>query len=151
DEEAVVRRTTVELLLAEGRWQQALGEAEVHRERLGDVDNVAWAPWRSLTARALEHLDQRDDAQALLDEELGGARRWGAPGSLARTRRLRGAIHPEDGLDLLREAAEAADGSPARLEHAKALAALGSALRLARRPSDARAPLRDAFEIASHC
>ena len=29
--------------------------------------------------------------------------------------------------------------------------ALGSALRLARKPSDARAPLRDAFEIASHC
>ena len=151
DEEAVVRGTTVELLLAEGDWQRALVEAELHRERLGDVDNVAWAPWRSLTARALDGLDRRDDAQALLEEELVEARRWGAPGSLARTLRLLGAMRHEDGLDLLREAVETAEGSPARLEHAKALTALGSALRLARMPSDARAPLRDAFEIASHC
>jgi DNA-binding CsgD family transcriptional regulator len=151
DEDAVVRRTTVELLLAEGHWQRALVEAALHRERLGDVDNVAWAPWRSLTAQALEGLHRRDDAQASLEEELVAARRWGAPGSLARTLRLLGAMRHENGLDLLREAADTADGSPARLEHAKALAALGSALRLARRPSDARAPLREAFEIASHC
>jgi DNA-binding CsgD family transcriptional regulator len=151
DEEAVVRRTTVEHLLAEGHWKPALAEADLHRERLGDVDNVAWAPWRSLTARALEGLGRRDEAQALLEEELVEARRWGAPGSLARTLRLLGAIRHEDGLDLLREAVETADASPARLEHAKALTALGSALRLARKPSDARAPLRDAFEIASHC
>jgi len=151
DEEAVVRRTTVELLLAEGDWQRALVEADLHRERLGDVDNVAWAPWRSLTAQALEGLDRRDDAQALLEEELVAARSWGAPGSLARTLRLLGAMRGEDGLDLLREAAETAEGSPARLERAKALAALGSALRLARMPSDARAPLREAFEIAGHC
>jgi DNA-binding CsgD family transcriptional regulator len=151
DEDAVVRRTTVELLLAEGHWQRALAEADLHRERLRDVDNVAWAPWRSLTAQALVGLDRRDDAQALLEQELVEARRWGAPGSLARTLRLLGALRQKDGLDLLREAVETADGSPARLEHAKALTALGSALRLARRPSDARAPLRDAFEIASHC
>jgi DNA-binding CsgD family transcriptional regulator len=151
DEEAVVRRTTVEHLLAEGHWEQALAEADLLRERLGDVDNVAWAPWRSLTARALDGLDRRDEARALLEEELVQARRWGAPGSLARTLRLLGAIRPEDGLDLLHEAVEAAGASPARLEHAKALTALGSALRLARRPSDARAPLREAFEIAGHC
>jgi DNA-binding CsgD family transcriptional regulator len=151
DEEAVVRRTTVELLLAEGHWQRALVEAALHRERLGDADNVAWAPWRSLTAQALEGLHRRDDAQASLEEELVAARRWGAPGSLARTLRLLGAMRAEDGLDLLREAADTAEGSPARLEHAKALVALGSALRLARRPSDARAPLREAFEIAGHC
>ena len=151
DGEAVVRRTTVELLLEEGDWTRALAEAELHRERLGDVDNVAWAPWRSLTARALDGLERRDEARALLEEELVKARHWGAPGSLARTLRLLGAIRQEDGLDLLHEAVDTADGSPARLEHAKALTALGSALRLARKPSDARAPLRDAFEIASHC
>jgi len=38
--------------------------------------------------------------------------------------------------------------SPARLEHAKALAALGVALRAARRPSEARDPLRRALELA---
>ena len=151
DGEAVVRRATVELLLAQGEWSRALAEAELHRERLADVDNVAWAPWRSLTALAHERLGRRDAAVALLEEELVKARHWGAPGSLARTLRLLGTARREDGLDLLQEAVETADGSPARLEHAKALAALGSAMRHARKPSDARVPLRDAFEIASHC
>ena len=145
DGEAVVRRTTVELLLAEGDHTRALAEAELLRERLGDVDNVAWVPWRSLTAQALDGLERRDEARALLEEELVKARHWGAPGSLARTLRL------SSGLEQLYEAVETAAGSTARLEHAKALTALGSALRLARKPSDARAPLRDAFEIASHC
>ena len=145
DGEAVVRGTTVELLLAEGDHTRALAEAELHRERLGDVDNVAWAPWRSLTARALAGLDRPDEARELLEEELVQARHWGAPGALARTLRLLG------GLDNLHEAVETAAGSTARLEHAKALAALGSALRHARKPSDAREPLREAFEIASHC
>jgi DNA-binding NarL/FixJ family response regulator len=145
DGEAVVRRTTVELLLAEGHHTRALAEAELLRERLGDVDNVAWVPWRSLTAQALDGLERRDEARALLEEELVKARHWGAPGSIARTLRL------SSGLEQLHEAVETAAGSTARLEHAKALTALGSALRLARKPSDARGPLRDAFEIASHC
>jgi DNA-binding CsgD family transcriptional regulator len=42
-------------------------------------------------------------------------------------------------------------GSPARLEHAKALAALGAALRRARRPAEARTPLREALGIATVC
>ena len=60
-------------------------------------------------------------SRALLEEELVKARHWGAPGSLARTLRLLGTIRKEDGLDLLHEAVDTADGSPARLEHAKAL------------------------------
>ena len=43
------------------------------------------------------------------------------------------------------------DGSTARLEHAKALAALGAALRRARRPTEAREPLRAALELADAC
>ena len=70
DGEAVVRRTTVELLLAEGDWTRALAEAELLRERLGGVDNVAWVPWRSLTAQALDGLERRDEAR--------GAARGGA-------------------------------------------------------------------------
>jgi DNA-binding CsgD family transcriptional regulator len=151
DGDALIRRATVELSLAEGDWGRALAEAEAHRERPGSVENPAWAPWRSLRAQALHGLERLDEALPLLDEELVEARRWGAPGSLARTLRLLGTMRREDGLELLHEAVETADGSPARLEHAKALTALGSALRLGRKPSDARAPLRDAFEIASRC
>ena len=45
----------------------------------------------------------------------------------------------------------AVEGSPARLEQAKALAAHGRALRHARRPADAREPLRRALELADAC
>jgi DNA-binding CsgD family transcriptional regulator len=41
--------------------------------------------------------------------------------------------------------------SPARLEYAHALAALGSALRRSRRPSEGREPLRRALELADVC
>ncbi|HEX2265402.1 MAG TPA: LuxR C-terminal-related transcriptional regulator, partial [Solirubrobacterales bacterium] len=43
------------------------------------------------------------------------------------------------------------EGSTARLEHAKALAALGSTLRRARQPTEAREPLRRALELAGAC
>jgi len=40
---------------------------------------------------------------------------------------------------------------PARVEQAKSLVALGSALRRSRRPSEAREPLRRGFELANRC
>jgi len=40
---------------------------------------------------------------------------------------------------------------PARLEQAKSLVALGSALRRTSRPSEAREPLRRGFELANRC
>ena len=62
-----------------------------------------------------------------------------------------GTLEREDGLDHLREAVDLLAGSPQRLEHAKALAALGSALRRARKPTEAREPLRLALELADAC
>ena len=44
-----------------------------------------------------------------------------------------------------------AESSTARLERAKALAALGSAFRRARQPKDARDPLARALELADAC
>ena len=151
DGDTLGRRSEIELLLAEGRWTQALTEAEEYRARLGGVDNVAWAPWRSLTAAALDGLGDRSAAIAMLESELIDARRWGAPGALSRTLRLLGTMLGDDGVEALREAVAVADGSPARLEFAKALIALGSALRRARRPTDARDPLRRGFEAAGRC
>jgi DNA-binding CsgD family transcriptional regulator len=149
DGDTSARRTRLELLLAERDWDQASTEADEYRERLGDVDNAAWGPWRSLKAQALTGLDRRDEAIALLEEELDGARRWGAPGALGRALRLLGMVRADAGL--LHEAVEVTGSSSARLEHAKALTALGLALRRARRPADARDPLRLGFEVASRC
>jgi DNA-binding NarL/FixJ family response regulator len=54
-------------------------------------------------------------------------------------------------LATLEEAASVLEGSPARLELAKTLAALGTALRRDRRPTEAREPLRRALGLASVC
>ncbi len=56
-----------------------------------------------------------------------------------------------DGLAHLEEAVAVLRDAPARLELAKALAALGGALRRDRRPTDAREPLRAALELAVAC
>jgi DNA-binding NarL/FixJ family response regulator len=55
------------------------------------------------------------------------------------------------GLELLAEAAAVLEGSPARLEYARALADFGAALRRAGRRSDARDPLRQALDLADAC
>lgn len=57
----------------------------------------------------------------------------------------------DEGVALLREATEALSGSPALLERARAHVELGAALRRARRPRDARAPLRDGLALAREC
>ena len=151
DGDALMRHGTIELLLEEGRWEQALAEADALRARLRSEDGVAWAPWRSLKALALDALGRGDDAIELLEDELVVSRHWGGPGPLARTLRLLGTMRRKQGLDLLHEAVEVARDSPARLEHAKALTALGSAMRHARQPSKAREPLMEALQIAGRC
>jgi tetratricopeptide (TPR) repeat protein len=132
DSDAQVRRSDAELLLAEDRWDEALAAVDEYQMRLRGIDNPAWAPWRSLKALALNGLGRHGDAVALLDEELDKSRRWGAPGPLARTLRLLGTLSHDDGQELLRDAVTVAEASPARLEHSKALIALGSALRRSR-------------------
>ena len=71
----------------------------------------------------MDQLGRHDEALALATDELELARAWGAPGTVARALRALGKLERGAGLDRLREAVEVVDGSPARLEHAKALAA----------------------------
>jgi DNA-binding CsgD family transcriptional regulator len=151
DGDGLVRRSEVELLLAESRWDEAHAAAGDYHARLRGIDNPAWAPWRSLEALALDGLGRHDEALGLLTEELDAARRWGAPGAIARTLRLHGTLGQNDGHELLREAVAVAQASPARLEHAKALVALGSALRRSGRRSEAREPLGRGLELATRC
>ena len=143
--------STSSLLLAEGRAEDALEVAEELRhlcEALPDPHRL-W--WRSLQAEALDRLGRTDEALALARAELDVTRHYGAPGSLGRTLRILGTLEREAGVDHLRQAVEVIEGSPARLELAKALAALGSALRREREPTEAREPLRRALELAGAC
>jgi DNA-binding CsgD family transcriptional regulator len=150
--DSLLRRATVRLLLGERRWPEALLAAEAYGGSLRPrVVNPCWAPWRSLEAVALVGLGRPGEALALLEDELVWARRWGAPGALGRVLRLLGTTGPAPRVDVLSEAVASTEGSPARLEHAKSLVALGSALRLERKPAAAREPLRQGLELATRC
>jgi DNA-binding CsgD family transcriptional regulator len=137
-----------ELLLAEERYEHALTVAQDAQQRFAFVSNPIDTPFGLPAALALRHLGTADAALATAAEELTRARKWGAPGSVAGALRILGTVEGENGLDHLRSAVECADGSPAQLELAKALAALGRGLRAARRPTEAREPLRRALELA---
>jgi DNA-binding CsgD family transcriptional regulator len=141
----------VALLTAAGRAGEAAAVADelaAHCEAHPDAARL-W--WRTLKAEALDRLGRHDEAIELAREELKATRAFGAPWSLGRTLRVLGTLERDDGLDRLREAGDVLEGSTARLEHAKALAALGSALRRARKPTEAREPLRRALELAGVC
>ena len=105
----------------------------------------------ALQARALNRLGRREEGIELIEAELALARQWGASGPIGHALRVLGTLQREDGIATLEEAAAVLENSPARLERAKALGALGSALRRARRPTDAREPLRRAAQLASGC
>ena len=116
------------------------------------VPNPAWLPWRSHAALVLHGLGDQDRALQLSEEELWRARRFGARRPLGIALRARGLIEGGDeGIELLRESVAVLSESPARLEHARALVALGGALRRSRRRADARAPLSEGLELAERC
>jgi DNA-binding CsgD family transcriptional regulator len=145
------RGSRAELLFNEGRLDEALEACDEYRSRLMQHMNPTPHPWRSLRAVICDRLGRTEEGIELAAQEVELARRWGAPGALGRALRTQGTLMREDGLDLLREAVEVLDGSPSRLQLAKALCALGTAERLARRQKEAREPLRRALELADVC
>ena len=143
------RVAELELLVAEGRDEEAVSRSEEYARRHGHVVLPTAAHWRSATARALDRLGRSDEAIALAEAELADAQKWGAPGTVGPVLRVLGGLRRDTAL--LKRAVAVLEGSRARLEHAKALADLGAALRHERRPSDAREPLRRALELADAC
>ena len=139
------------LRLAQGDPRAALADVlEVgQRQEVMHEPNPASADWRSQAAVAYAALDRRDEALALAQEELALARRFGAPRAIGIALRTLGVIGDE--LDHLTEAVDVLAASPARLEHARALADLGVALRHRRRIVEAREPLRQALDLAIRC
>jgi DNA-binding CsgD family transcriptional regulator len=139
------------LLVATNRAEEAAAVAD-ELAALGEaIPDPSRLWWRSLKAEALDRAGRRDEALELAREELEVTRAFGAPSWLGRTLRVLGTLQGDDGLENLREAVAVLEGSTARLEHAKALAALGFGLRRAKKPTDARAPLRRALELAAAC
>ena len=151
DPAALLDRAQMRVLLAEGRADDALACGERFQRQAGWRRHPRYVPWRSLQAQALDRLGRHEEAVALAAEELELARAWGSPGTVGRSLRVLGTIEREAGLAHLEEACAVLEHAPARLERAKALAAHGETLRRARRPTDARGPLRQALELSAIC
>jgi DNA-binding CsgD family transcriptional regulator len=116
------------VLLAEGRPQEALARLDEVQGVMGGVENPVWRAWRSRRAVVLAALGHRDEAVALVQEELEAARAWGTPELVGRTLRVLGELGTPDSVDVLREAVGLLQQRPQLLERAKAQAALGEAL-----------------------
>jgi len=151
DGAAFFRHASMRLLLAERRYAEALDEARGFP--------ATFPQWRTPTvfrplgiaAEALMHLGRGEEAVPLAEEELTRARAVGAPRAQSESLRTLAALEGDAGLPRLEEALRIVEPSVARLELARVLADLGSALRRARRPSDAREPLRRALELSDAC
>ncbi|HXD57653.1 MAG TPA: AAA family ATPase, partial [Thermoleophilaceae bacterium] len=142
--------------LAIARGQLAEGVEDLRelgrRSELEGARSIVGTPtWRSYAVPAMAGLGEREEAARLADEELVLAREWGAPRAIGTALRAKAATveDPEEAIAWLEEAVALLE--PARLEHARALVDLGAALRRARRPREAREPLRLALDLAVRC
>lgn len=112
----------------------------------------AGAPWRSDAALAHLALGVPAEARALAAEEVALAQAFNGPRTLGIALRAAGlAEGGSRGIELLRQAVGVLEESGARLEHARAMADLGAALRRAGQRTEGREILRLALDLAHHC
>ncbi|MDX3525590.1 AAA family ATPase [Streptomyces sp. ID05-39B] len=139
--------------LAVGRPYAALSDFRTCCRLLRDwaADGPRQSPWRIDAAQALVHLDRRDEARTLLEEQLDGL-----PADDERTlgralRHLAATLEAHERPPLLNDAAEASQAAGDRLEYAHALADLGGAYAATGDSRRARPTLRRAWRAARDC
>jgi DNA-binding CsgD family transcriptional regulator len=137
------------LRLAQHRPEDALADARAAGTRARElgVRHAVFASWRAEAVEALVVRGEVTEAQQLAREQLQLAEQLGTPGARGAAERVV-ARTATDPIPLLEQAVGTLAGSPAVLEHTRALVDLGAALRRANRRADARAPLRRALEQA---
>lgn len=142
------------LRLAQGRAREGLSDLLACGDRYESSANRSpslWA-WRSEAALALDSLGEHGRAVELATTEWALAQDLGARRALGIALRALGIVTGGDpGLTQLAEAVAILSNSPARLEHARALADFGAGLRRTGQRVAARAALREAQELATRC
>jgi tetratricopeptide (TPR) repeat protein len=85
----VWRHSEVAVLLAEGKYEEAIAKADAcGRDWPDEINpNPADGPWRSFKAFALHRLGRDEEAEAVALEELEFAQAWGSPGTVGRVLR----------------------------------------------------------------
>lgn len=149
DEARLWLDSSIELLLAESRFDEALAAAHDAERRFAYLVNPIDTPTPQHRATALHRLGRHDEAVAVAEQALAKVLAWGSPGAVARARRARGLIQGAAGLDQLQQAVDVVRGTPARLELAKSQIELGAALRAANQRAEARPVLRQALELTT--
>ena len=142
------------LRLAQGRFDDAAEDLRTAHER-----NIAfWGrarlepPWRALLVEALVGAGDRDAAATEAKALQARAREWNSPRAIGVALRVRAlTVPPADAVPAFAEACALLRRSHARLELARALAALGAARRRAGERAAARADLREAHDLAVRC
>jgi DNA-binding CsgD family transcriptional regulator len=141
------------LALARGQWTTAAADAAECGERQeawGEL-NPAMAPWRGVLARALAELGEKDEARAVAAENLTRAQRFEAASTVGAAQAVAGSVADGDARrEQLGAAVATLAGSPASLEHASALVALGAAVRPVD-PAAARGLLGRGLALAERC
>jgi DNA-binding CsgD family transcriptional regulator len=142
------------LRLAQGRPREGLDDLLEfgRRDELWGGANPLASRWRSQVALGLAAMGDGERARQMALEDLQRARRWGAASGIGVA--LRAVALVEGGVGSvgrLREAVAVLAGSPARLEHARALTDLGAALRRGNRRVQARGVLQEGLELAERC
>jgi DNA-binding CsgD family transcriptional regulator len=134
-----------------GEHERALRAFLAAGESLARVSilNPAVLPWRSQAALAAHQLGRGEQAGELVAAERRLAEQFGAPRAIGVAMRAAGLVERgETAVSLLESATATLARCGARVEHARALADLGAAVRRAGRPKEARAMLRGAIRIA---
>jgi DNA-binding NarL/FixJ family response regulator len=137
------------LRLAQHRPWDALADAQAAGARARELGlrHAVFASWRAEAVQALVLQGELAEAQRLAREQIELSEQLGTPGARGAALRVLARTVAEP-IPLLERAVETLAGSPARLEHTRALVDLGATLRRANRRADARAPLRRALEHA---
>jgi DNA-binding CsgD family transcriptional regulator len=148
---ALLLAARANLHLDRGRPGEALSDALAAGSLVSPaIGNPAVCGWRTPAALALAALGRRDEARATAEAELDDARRFGVPDAVGVALRTVGRIAGgREGVELLRAAVAAHDGTDGGLERARATLELGSALRRAGERTEARQVLRAALDATS--
>ncbi|HET6876404.1 MAG TPA: BTAD domain-containing putative transcriptional regulator [Jatrophihabitans sp.] len=142
----LLRQAADGVLLAEGRFAQALAALDQAADPIGTV-NPAWNPAGRLRAAALHGLGRTHEAIPVLEQEIALLRRWGAPTALGLTLTDLGLTTGRRAP--LEEAVALLDDSDAALLRGRARLALGTHPDV---PQNAAVPLlRAALEAAVDC
>lgn len=151
----IVRQARATLLMADGLPREALTELLEHarwEQESGLGRSLGPVAWRSSAALAHVALGELDQARELAARELALAREFGAAPQLGSALRALGTVEGgARGLALLAEAITVLEGSPARLDHARALVDRGALLRRCGRRTAATGSLRAGMDLAHRC